>query len=64
MWLLTGSAPVSVGTFVTTANTDVTLAFPSPASAPRPVNGILITFEPAGEQQAPTGTPVLSRTPQ
>lgn len=64
VWLLTGSAPVSVGTFVTTANTDVTLAFPSPASAPRPVNGILITFEPAGEQQAPTGTPVLSRTPQ
>jgi len=64
VWLLSAAGPTSAGTFVTTANSDVTLALPSPPSAPRPLTGIMITFEPAGEQQAPTGPAVLARAPQ
>lgn len=64
IWLLSNTAPVSIGTFVTTANSDVTLAIPIPASVPRPITGVMVTFEPAGEQAAPSGPPVLTRTPQ
>jgi anti-sigma-K factor RskA len=64
IWLLNNTAPIAAGVFLPDRNGRVTIAFENPADLPRPINGAMVTLEPAGGSPSPSGTPVLLRPPQ
>ena len=64
IWLLNNTAPIAAGLFIPDGNGRVTIAFDNPAEVPRPINGVMVTIEPAGGSPAPSSTPVLVRPPQ
>ena len=59
VWLLTRLGPVKAGTLVPDADGTVTLVEEAPP-VPRPVVGVMVTTERAGEGDSPSGEPVLS----
>jgi anti-sigma-K factor RskA len=61
IWLLNNTVPIAAGTFVPDRQGRATVVLENPADVPRPINGVMITIEPAGGARAPTGAPVLLR---
>lgn len=59
VWLLTRLMPVKAGALAADADGTVTLVEEAPA-VPRPVVGVMVTVEPAGGGESPSGQPVLS----
>lgn len=64
VWLIGAGTAVPAGALVPDAAGRATLAADVPASAPRPVVGVIVTIEPAGDVSAPAGPTLLSRIPQ
>jgi hypothetical protein len=60
IWLLTGAAPMSAGTFVPDPSGRATVATDNPRLPPR-VIGVVVTMEPSAGSEAPTGPPLLAR---
>jgi hypothetical protein len=60
IWLLTGAAPMSAGTFVPDPSGRATVATDTPRLPPR-VIGVVVTTEPAAGSEEPTGPPLLVR---
>jgi hypothetical protein len=63
IWLLSGAAPMSAGTFVPDPSGRVTVATDNPRLPPRVV-GVVVTTEPSAGSKAPTGPPILARAAQ
>jgi hypothetical protein len=61
IWLLNNTVPIAAGTFVPDRQGRATVVLENPAQVPRPINGVMITLEPAAGSRAPSGTPVLIR---
>ena len=64
IWLLSNTSPIAAGLCAPDRNGRVTIAFDNPAELPRPINGVMVTLEPAGGASSPSSTPVLIRAPQ
>jgi hypothetical protein len=60
IWLLTGEAPISAGTFVPDPSGRATVATDNPRLPPR-VIGVVVTTEPAAGSEVPSGPPLLAR---
>jgi hypothetical protein len=63
LWLSTSGAPVSAGVFVPDASGRVTLATDSPPRVLRPVLSVIVTVEPNGGRETPSGVTLLARAP-
>jgi Anti-sigma-K factor rskA len=61
LWLLTATAPISLGTVAPDASGRVTLATDTPPDAPRPIIGVRVTLESAPGRTEPSGPTVLAR---
>jgi hypothetical protein len=61
IWLLTATAPISLGAIAPDASGRVTLATDTPPAAPRPIVGVRVTLEPAPGRSEPSGPTVLAR---
>jgi len=61
MWLLTRGGAVSGGTFVPDAGGRVTIA--DTPKVPPPMLGAIVTMEPKGGSETPSGEPLLARVP-
>ena len=61
MWLLTRGRAVSGGTFVPDSSGRVTIA--DTPTVPPPMLGAIVTMEPKGGSETPSGEPLLARAP-
>lgn len=61
LWLLTRTGPIGAGTFVPDSNGRATLAITP--KIPTPLIGAMITLEPRGGSDRPSGEPLLARLP-
>jgi DNA repair exonuclease SbcCD ATPase subunit len=61
IWLLSGAAAASVGTFIPDATGQFSMSTPTLPRVPQTVTGVLVTLERAGGNSAPTGRVVLTR---
>ena len=61
LWLLTATAPISLGAVTPDASGRVTLATDTPPDAPRPNVGVRVTLETAAGRTEPSGPTVLAR---
>jgi hypothetical protein len=61
IWLLSGGAATSVGTFIPDATGQFSMSTPTLPRVQQTVTGVLVTLERAGGNSAPTGRVVLTR---
>ena len=61
LWLLTATAPISLGPVAPDASGRVTLATDTPPDAPRPIVGVRVTLESGPGRTEPSGPTVLAR---
>jgi hypothetical protein len=61
LWLLTRTGPIGAGMFVPDSNGRATLAITP--KVPMPLIGAMITLEPTGGSDKPSGEPLLARLP-
>lgn len=63
LWLLTPDRAASVGLLPVEPSGRINAVFEPPAGLPRPIVRAMITVEPAGGSEAPTGPPALAQAP-